>query len=93
MDLKVSLLELRFTGSLVKTFNTSAPAPCSSQSIIKIFYLQVCDGINQCGNRLDESKCEALGYEVRLTGDNEGKHMGRVEVKSKYKTIETKRYK
>uniref|UniRef100_A0A1A9W7L9 limulus clotting factor C n=1 Tax=Glossina brevipalpis TaxID=37001 RepID=A0A1A9W7L9_9MUSC len=41
---------------------------------------EVCDGINNCGNRQDEKHCEHLGYEVRLTG-GESSHMGRVEVK------------
>ncbi|XP_043866150.1 uncharacterized protein LOC6586608 isoform X5 [Drosophila mojavensis] len=41
---------------------------------------QVCDGVNNCGNRRDESQCEHLGYQVRLTG-GESPHMGRIEVK------------
>ncbi|XP_030239469.1 uncharacterized protein LOC108651696 isoform X1 [Drosophila navojoa] len=41
---------------------------------------EVCDGVNNCGNRRDESQCEHLGYQVRLTG-GESPHMGRIEVK------------
>ncbi|XP_030380373.1 uncharacterized protein LOC115628426 [Scaptodrosophila lebanonensis] len=41
---------------------------------------QVCDGVNNCGNRKDEQQCDHLGYEVRLTG-GEKAHMGRIEVK------------
>ncbi|XP_023031907.1 uncharacterized protein LOC6643128 isoform X2 [Drosophila willistoni] len=42
---------------------------------------EVCNGVNNCGpNRRDESQCQHLGYQVRLTG-GENSHMGRVEVK------------
>ncbi|KAM7357569.1 uncharacterized protein ACRADG_002858 isoform 2-T2 [Cochliomyia hominivorax] len=41
---------------------------------------QVCDGVNNCGNRKDEEQCEHLGYELRLTG-GQSVNMGRVEVK------------
>ncbi|KAL9908665.1 tequila isoform 2-T2 [Glossina fuscipes fuscipes] len=41
---------------------------------------EICNGVNNCGNRQDEKHCEHLGYEVRLTG-GESSHMGRVEVK------------
>ncbi|XP_046806928.1 uncharacterized protein LOC111683246 isoform X3 [Lucilia cuprina] len=41
---------------------------------------QVCDGVNNCGNRKDEQQCEHLGYAVRLTG-GQSPNMGRVEVK------------
>ncbi|XP_023161208.2 uncharacterized protein LOC111592952 isoform X2 [Drosophila hydei] len=46
---------------------------CAKQS-------QICDGVNNCGNRKDESQCDHLGYQVRLTG-GESPHMGRIEVK------------
>ncbi|XP_075162252.1 tequila isoform X2 [Haematobia irritans] len=41
---------------------------------------EVCNGVNNCGNRLDEENCDHLGYEVRLTG-GESSNKGRVEVK------------
>ncbi|XP_065361311.1 uncharacterized protein LOC135954976 isoform X2 [Calliphora vicina] len=41
---------------------------------------QVCDGVNNCGNRKDEQQCQHLGYELRLTG-GQSSNMGRVEVK------------
>ncbi|XP_049313216.1 uncharacterized protein LOC105232808 isoform X3 [Bactrocera dorsalis] len=41
---------------------------------------EVCNGINNCGNRKDEEDCKHLGYEVRLTG-GESLNMGRIEVK------------
>ncbi|KAM8710851.1 hypothetical protein ACLKA7_017475 [Drosophila subpalustris] len=41
---------------------------------------QVCDGVNNCGNRRDELQCEHLGYELRLAG-GDSPHTGRVEVK------------
>ncbi|KAL7733723.1 hypothetical protein ACLKA6_011458 [Drosophila palustris] len=41
---------------------------------------EVCDGVNNCGNRKDEQQCEHLGYELRLTG-GDSPHTGRVEVK------------
>ncbi|XP_037817731.1 uncharacterized protein LOC119607724 isoform X1 [Lucilia sericata] len=41
---------------------------------------QVCDGVNNCGNRKDEQQCEHLGYAIRLTG-GQSPNMGRVEVK------------
>ncbi|XP_036221756.2 uncharacterized protein teq isoform X3 [Bactrocera oleae] len=41
---------------------------------------EVCNGINNCGNRKDEEDCKHLGYEVRLT-DGESSNMGRIEVK------------
>lgn len=42
---------------------------------------QVCDGKNDCGNRLDESNCEHIGYQVRLSNELGTTHEGRVEVK------------
>lgn len=42
---------------------------------------KVCDGRNDCGNRLDEQNCDHIGYEIRLSNDNGTKHMGRVEIK------------
>ncbi|XP_037905161.1 uncharacterized protein LOC119647912 isoform X2 [Hermetia illucens] len=43
---------------------------------------QVCDGVNNCGNRLDEKQCDHIGYEVRLSSDEGKANMGRVEVKA-----------
>ncbi|XP_070064479.1 uncharacterized protein teq isoform X2 [Drosophila virilis] len=42
--------------------------------------IEICDGVNNCGNRRDEHQCDHLGYQVRLTG-GESPHMGRIEVK------------
>lgn len=42
---------------------------------------QVCDGKNDCGNRLDESNCEHIGYQVRLSNELGTNHEGRIEVK------------
>ncbi|XP_039962936.1 uncharacterized protein LOC120776390 isoform X3 [Bactrocera tryoni] len=41
---------------------------------------EVCNGVNNCGNRKDEEDCKHLGYEVRLAG-GESSNMGRIEVK------------
>ncbi|KAH8395222.1 hypothetical protein KR222_002788 [Zaprionus bogoriensis] len=43
---------------------------------------EVCDGVNNCGNRADERQCDHLGYQLRLTGGDKP-HIGRVEVKVK----------
>lgn len=42
---------------------------------------QVCDGKNDCGNRMDEANCEHIGYEVRLSNEFGTSHEGRVEIK------------
>lgn len=46
------------------------------------FSSQVCDGRNDCGNRYDESACQHVGYEIRLSNERGQKHMGRIEVKA-----------
>ncbi|XP_017479803.1 PREDICTED: uncharacterized protein LOC108369239 isoform X8 [Rhagoletis zephyria] len=51
---------------------------CGNGKCVKSF--EVCNGINNCGNRKDEDNCKHLGYEVRLAG-GESANMGRVEVK------------
>ncbi|KAJ6627325.1 Neurotrypsin [Pseudolycoriella hygida] len=42
---------------------------------------KVCDGRNDCGNRLDEKNCKHISYDVRLSGDGDRQNMGRIEVK------------
>lgn len=42
---------------------------------------KTCDGKFDCGNRLDEANCDHIGYQVRLSNENDHKHEGRVEVK------------
>ncbi|XP_033240431.1 uncharacterized protein teq isoform X4 [Drosophila pseudoobscura] len=59
-------------------FNETCEFDC--QNGICVPQDSVCDGFNHCGNRLDESNCNHLGYEVRLTG-GEMPHMGRISVK------------
>lgn len=44
--------------------------------------MQVCDGRNDCGNRYDESSCQHVGYEIRLSNERGQRHMGRIEVKA-----------
>ncbi|XP_067647443.1 uncharacterized protein teq isoform X3 [Eurosta solidaginis] len=51
---------------------------CGNGKCVKSF--EVCNGINNCGNRKDEEDCKHLGYEVRLAG-GESPNMGRIEVK------------
>lgn len=46
-----------------------------------LLFEKVCDGRNDCGNRLDEQSCDHIGYEIRLSNHNNTKHMGRVEIK------------
>ncbi|XP_026849508.1 uncharacterized protein LOC6603014 isoform X2 [Drosophila persimilis] len=60
------------------SFNETCEFDC--QNGICVPQDSVCDGFNHCGNRLDESNCNHLGYEVRLTG-GEMPHMGRISVK------------
>lgn len=43
---------------------------------------QLCDGVDDCGNREDEKNCEDLGFEVRLSGASGKLHEGRIEVKA-----------
>ncbi|EDV95796.1 GH15575 [Drosophila grimshawi] len=59
-------------------FDVTCEFDCGGGKCVK--HLEVCDGVNNCGNRKDESQCDHLGYQVRLTG-GESPHMGRVEVK------------
>ncbi|KAF5284904.1 hypothetical protein FQA39_LY16859 [Lamprigera yunnana] len=44
---------------------------------------QVCDGVNDCGDRADEKGCSAdkLGYEISLVG-GENKDEGRIQIKA-----------
>ncbi|XP_054735458.1 uncharacterized protein LOC129242688 isoform X3 [Anastrepha obliqua] len=51
---------------------------CGNGKCVKSF--EVCNGVNNCGNRKDEEECKHLGYEVRLVG-GESANMGRIEVK------------
>ncbi|XP_033243521.1 uncharacterized protein LOC108152581 isoform X3 [Drosophila miranda] len=60
------------------SFNETCEFDC--QNGICVPQDSVCDGFNHCGNRQDESNCNHLGYEVRLTG-GEMPHMGRISVK------------
>ncbi|XP_060652584.1 uncharacterized protein LOC132788919 isoform X2 [Drosophila nasuta] len=59
-------------------FEESCEFDCGGGKCVK--QSQVCDGVNNCGNRKDESRCDHLGYQLRLTGGN-SPNMGRVEVK------------
>ncbi|GAB0095519.1 Peptidase S1 domain-containing protein [Sergentomyia squamirostris] len=47
---------------------------CVSQDMI-------CDGKNDCGNWKDESDCNHIGFEIRLSSDQGAAHEGRLEVK------------
>ncbi|XP_053957246.1 uncharacterized protein LOC128862566 isoform X1 [Anastrepha ludens] len=51
---------------------------CGNGKCVKSF--EICNGVNNCGNRKDEEECKHLGYEVRLVG-GESANMGRIEVK------------
>ncbi|XP_031332039.1 uncharacterized protein LOC116162542 [Photinus pyralis] len=48
---------------------------------------QICDGVNDCGDRTDEKGCsaKAFGYEVRLA-NGKTKDEGRLEIKGRYWT-------
>ncbi|XP_062135788.1 uncharacterized protein LOC133845355 isoform X3 [Drosophila sulfurigaster albostrigata] len=67
-------VEISFRGD----FEESCEFDCGGGKCVK--QSQVCDGVNNCGNRKDESRCDHLGYQLRLTGGN-SPNMGRVEVK------------
>lgn len=41
----------------------------------------MCDGRDDCGNRLDERHCKNITYDVRLTGDSNRQNIGQIEVK------------
>ncbi|XP_020714977.1 uncharacterized protein LOC101463243 isoform X2 [Ceratitis capitata] len=58
--------------------NVDCPFDCGNGKCVRSH--EVCNGINNCGNRKDEDECKHLGYEVRLTG-GDNPNMGRVEVK------------
>ncbi|SPP85382.1 blast:Scavenger receptor cysteine-rich domain-containing group B protein [Drosophila guanche] len=60
------------------SFSDSCEFDCQNGNCVTLD--SVCDGFNNCGNRKDESNCQHLGYEVRLTG-GEKPHMGRISVK------------
>ncbi|BFF99126.1 uncharacterized protein DMAD_07097 [Drosophila madeirensis] len=60
------------------SFNDSCEFNCQNGNCVTLD--SVCDGFNNCGNRKDESNCQHLGYDVRLTG-GEKPHMGRISVK------------
>lgn len=62
-------------------FNEPCEFNCGSGKCAKLS--EVCDGVNNCGNRKDELQCDHLGYELRLTG-GDSPHMGRVEVKGEF---------
>ncbi|XP_061402940.1 uncharacterized protein LOC133338851 [Musca vetustissima] len=62
----------------VRMNDNSCPFNCGNGKCIAQH--EVCNGVNNCGNRKDEEQCDHLGYEVRLTG-GESSNKGRVEVK------------
>ncbi|XP_030561181.1 uncharacterized protein LOC115762940 isoform X1 [Drosophila novamexicana] len=66
--------EIRFRSG----FDEPCEFDCGGGKCVK--KIEVCDGVNNCGNRRDEHQCDHLGYQVRLTG-GESPHMGRIEVK------------
>lgn len=45
------------------------------------FIHQICDGRDDCGNRLDESHCKNISYDVRLVGNGDRQNVGLIEVK------------
>ncbi|XP_011183617.1 uncharacterized protein LOC105212916 isoform X6 [Zeugodacus cucurbitae] len=65
-------------GTDVRVGDTDCQFDCGNGNCVKTH--DVCNGINNCGNRKDEENCKHLGYEVRLTG-GETSNMGRIEVK------------
>ncbi|KAK4878723.1 hypothetical protein RN001_011229 [Aquatica leii] len=48
-----------------------------------ISYKQICDGVNDCGDRTDEKGCsaQAFGYAIALAGGGD-KHEGRIEIEA-----------
>ncbi|XP_073842048.1 tequila isoform X2 [Musca autumnalis] len=69
---------LESAGIDVRINDNSCPFNCGNGKCIAQH--EVCNGVNNCGNRKDEEQCDHLGYEVRLTG-GESSNKGRVEVK------------
>ncbi|XP_055384259.1 probable serine/threonine-protein kinase DDB_G0282963 isoform X1 [Condylostylus longicornis] len=59
--------------------NNNCEFNCGNGRCVKHF--QVCDGVNNCGNRKDESGCSQLGYKVRLNSKDGAENEGRVEVR------------
>lgn len=62
------------------TVNCTGKYECSNKKCIN--GSQVCDGNDDCGNRVDEKNCspETLGYRIRLAGSPHP-HEGRIEIK------------
>ncbi|XP_005178873.1 uncharacterized protein LOC101896627 isoform X4 [Musca domestica] len=69
---------LESSGIDVRINDNSCPFSCGNGKCVAQH--EVCNGVNNCGNRKDEEQCDHLGYEVRLTG-GESSNKGRVEVK------------
>lgn len=61
------------------SINCSKMFRCSNNKCIN--YNKICDGIDDCGDRMDERHCsaESIGYNVRLVGADRG-FEGLVEV-------------
>lgn len=55
---------------------------CNNKKCIN--HNQVCDGINDCDDRIDEKNCKAedIGYQIKLSG-SKNKYEGRIEVTGK----------
>lgn len=48
--------------------------------LIENNFFQVCDGINDCQNFLDEENCPTFEYNVRLSNNNNNSHEGCLEI-------------